>query len=301
MATKFSGGTYVNTTFAPDSRANLIANVVASLNTAGWSNVGTVNTSFALLQTAQDPDSNNQGRVMLSANGSTCVQVTISNVSNTKIQVANTINGIQLLQPASAKTWRILASRYRFEIFTPGSTAAREFAMAGILWIPTPYQGVITEAIYAQGNAVNDGDTSLRNSFRTYMLNKGNNAGIINGNLMEVNNVGYNYSGGHQLRLPCSTVLGSSDSGIACQQNMYRWHDNALDMADPLMGWSTSDISGEALIRGQLYDWVVISDTFTSDSTDSWNDGGAHNFFCLMSYAGSGGNAPRGSFWVAYS
>src|ERR1044071_8307017 len=151
MSTVFSGGTYVNTTFTGDTKANIISNIQTQLTNAGWTVVSGGGTTNLLMQTALGADGYNQGRVRFKDNSGSCVQVTLENVSGTKTQTLNTTTGGNLL-PAAAKTFRILASKYRFECFTPGTSLAREVVYAGILAIPTPYVGVITEAIYMGSN-----------------------------------------------------------------------------------------------------------------------------------------------------
>ena len=323
MSTVFSGGTYVNNgSLDGSSKNNLIFagasgnNIQSALTTAGWSVVSGSGTNNLLMQSAQDPVTLNRGRVRFKDNGGTCVQVTIENVSGSQVQTSSTTHGGNLL-PGASKVFRILASKYRFEIFTAGTSQPREFVCAGILWIPAPYQGVITECIYMQGNAISDTDTgttrlSFRNSFSansgsSSSSNQSNAATILNGAISETFNSATNYPGTPGFRIPGPSGLGAWFNGsIQPYQNAYRWHDLALDQADALMAFDITNNPpiGEALIRGQVYDWTILSDVFTLDSTDSWSDGGtSHNFYCLMNQIGgvTSSAATRGSIWVAYS
>jgi hypothetical protein len=304
MATKFSGGTYVNTTFTGGTKANIISAFETQLVNAGWTVVSGSGTTNLLMQTAQDGTTLNQGRVRFKDNSGTCVQVTIESVSGTPAQTQSSGVGCHLL-PASAKTFRILASKYRVECFVPGVSAAREFICAGILWIPTPYQAVVTEAIYMQGNSLSDTSTTIPASFRTLLGMSpnaaGNQAAIVNGSLMQHPNGDSNaYPGDIILRVPAGSYYGNYTGTPASGPiNAYRWHDNALDMADPLMAWGALYTS-EALIRGQVYDWTVISDSFTVDLTDTWTDGGSsHDWWALTGSSIGSGNNPRGTIWVA--
>jgi hypothetical protein len=259
------------------------------------------------MQTAQDPVTGNRGRVRFKDNGGNCVQVTIENVSGSKAQVQNTSTGGHLLV-AAGKVYRILASKYRFEIFTPGASPVREYVCAGILWIPSPYQGIITEAIYMQGNG--DGDSStqspkncFRNSFSSGQGSTGqsNTAFILNGSLLDGNGNFYSSSGALLLIVSVSGHWTGYQLGASYVMNGYRWHDLAVMQSDPLMASAIVSYTDEALVRGQVYDWTILSEFFPIDSIDSWIDGGSnHNFFCMMGFAGDQNN-PRGSIWVAYS
>ena len=310
MATKFSGGTYVNTTFVGGTKTNICNNMETQLVNAGWTVISGTGTTNVLLQSAADPTTGNQGRVRFKDNGGSCVQVTIENVSGTKVLTSSTTSGAHLL-PATSKTFRVLASKYRFEVFTPGVSAAREFVCAGILWIPTPYQGVITEAIYLQGNGLSDSDTAIRFSFRTSLSPavgvSGNlgavSCGICNNNMQVNGNSGQSYMSDVQLRVPTCASLGSYTQGTAPgHANLYRWHDGALDMADALMGWGNSAVSDEAFIRGQVYDWTIVGDNLPVDVTGTWSDGGSsHDWWALT--GGNTGNSSlvRGTILVATS
>jgi hypothetical protein len=47
---------------------------------------------------------------------------------------------------------------------------------------------------------------------------------------------------------------------------------------EPLIAWPTSATGGEPLIRGQLWDAVVIHDTFAGDTTTTFD---SHNWIAL--------------------
>lgn len=313
MSTVFSGGTYVNSTCDGSSKTNLIyggassANIQARLTTAGWSVISGSGSTNLLMQSAADPTTGLQMRARFKDNTGSCVQVSIENVSGSKASTNTTTMGGHLLCGAG-KTYKILASRYRFEIFTPSPTPAREFVCAGMLWVTAPYQGVITEAIYMSCNSTTDSATTTIDSFRTCWGVAGSNssaawAAIVNGSLTEsFPNTNQACSGMPQLRVPVIGYGGGYGSGgPQGNQNGYRWHDLALDQSDALMAFATTSNISEALIRGQVYDWTALSDAMSIDTTDSWNDGGSsHNFYCLMSQAGGNG-VPKGSIWVAYS
>lgn len=49
-------------------------------------------------------------------------------------------------------------------------------------------------------------------------------------------------------------------------------------MLEPLIAWPTSSTGGEPPIRGQLWDSVVIQDTFAGDTTTTFD---SHNRIAL--------------------
>jgi hypothetical protein len=305
MAIVYSGGTYVSTTFAGTTKAAIITALQTQLTNAGWTVISGSGTTNLLMQTAQDPTTHNQGRVRFKDNSGTCVQVTIENVSGTATEPLSTTNGGNLI-PGSSLTYRIIATKYQFFCFVAGSYAvARRFVCAGIIWIPSFLQGVITEDIYMLSDSQSDTDTtttnayfrnSLNGSINTAAQNSPNQASIVNGSLMEnASNNNANWGLLH-LIVPYNSDIQNNASG-------YRYHDLSVMISEPLLAHGTSSASDEALIRGQLYDCCVLSDTFTIDSTTSITDSGtAHTFWNLTAPAnvGTTQNA-RGSLFVATS
>ena len=61
------------------------------------------------------------------------------------------------------------------------------------------------------------------------------------------------------------------------QTGMHR-HDGSALMLEPLIAWPTSSTGGEPPIRGQLWDSVVIQDTFAGDTTTTFD---SHNRIAL--------------------
>ena len=310
MAIQYSGGTYINTTFLGDTKTDIITALQTQLTAAGWTVVSGSGTTNLLMQTAQASGSNNQGRVRFKDNGGACVQVTIENVSGSAAQTQDANHGGNLI-PGASLTYRVIASKFQFFCFVPGSSnTSRRFVCAGITAIPSFLQGVITENIYLQCDSDNDTDTSTRASFRTclgssedtYGSGAGNNASIVNGSLRDSSNqYGQTNLGDLQLVVPGST---QSRSGVT-PANAYRWHDLSVQISEPLLAHGTANVSDEAIIRGQLYDCCVMSDAFAIDTTTSFADQGAtHAFWGITALnAGLTGSptVARGSLFVATS
>ena len=302
MSIQYSGGTYVSTTFLGDTKADIISALQTQLTNAGWSVVSGSGTTNLLMQTAQASGSNNQGRVRFKDNGGTCVQVTIENVSGSAVQTQSTTHGGNLM-PGASTTYRI-----QFFCFVPGPSAAGQFVCAGILYVPSFLQGVVTEAIYMCSNAQNDSGTlgaCFRNSLScttcnaTY--NPGNHASIVNGSLYDHSNSSSNYTADITLIVPQSAYAVPGQTSF--YQSAYRYHDLSCQIVEPLLAVGAANQNDEALIRGQLYDCRIMTDVFTIDTGTSFSDGGtSHNFWCLTGSNSAGNNqAVRGSLWVATS
>jgi len=317
MATAFSGGTYVNTTFTGSSKSAIISAIQTQLTNAGWSVASGGGTTNLLMKTALGADGSNQICVRFKDNSGTCVQVTLENVAGTLVQANNTSTGGNLWP--NSQTYTILASKYRFEIFT-SSKSARECVMAGILFIPSAMTSTVTTAAYLMCNSQSDTDTTGRSCMFYTMdccqnatfggfsqAGQGNTCCIVNSTKSEKNGAGNNfYSIAPVLVVPANSSINASysDSGGNSTNGAYRWFGGLIIGADPLMalGTTTAD-NGEAQICGQPYDWTVLRSNIAAGTTDSWSDGGSsHNFYCLNA-AGGGqtSSALPGTIWVAYS
>src|SRR5262245_28096465 len=144
MAIQYAGGTIVNSvlTQSAGTRAELAQWIRDQLVLAGWTSTGTATDYQITCVTSTGGNLN--GRVVMYDPGSgSCARLKFSNVAATKVQT-----GDLFLLPATSKQWRIIANKYQFFVFAPGTSAAREFACGGVLFLPSFLQGVITECIW---------------------------------------------------------------------------------------------------------------------------------------------------------
>jgi len=66
----------------------------------------------------------------------------------------------------------------------------------------------------------------------------------------------------------------------------YRWEDSTLLLYEPLVGWATgSASSNEGRIKGQLWDAMVVSGTWTSETTVSFD---GHTWIAITDSAATG-------------
>jgi hypothetical protein len=269
-AIQYSGGTVVNTTFSNSSsptRLEIVTGLVTALNTAGWTTIS--GTTDVILASATTPTATNQIRVeVLDPGSGNCAQVKIQNTTGVLIS-----QGFYLL-PGALKTWVVIANQYNFAIFTLGNSAPREFVMAGTLYIPTFLNGVIVGDLgWIQGNALDDGDTNTKGSFKNALGVPCNDnfrgvwSAILNNSLL-------NFSGSTEN----SEMLLVPTLGARLNNNLYpqQWHDGTYLVSDPLLAFGIVSTSDVALIRGQIHNAIVVSggglaqDSTVTIDTHTW-------------------------------
>jgi hypothetical protein len=131
----------------------------SNINTSG-SQSGThkLNAESMLLESATQANVTHPIRVRLKDNRGNCIQVSIENQAGSVVGGSSTGAGGNLL-PAAAKTFRMIATQYHFLCFTPATSAAREFVMAGMLYVPSFLTG-ITDHGYMFCNSFSDGNSA---------------------------------------------------------------------------------------------------------------------------------------------
>lgn len=217
-------------------------------------------------------------RLRLQDNGGTCITFSIENSTSSLAGGNSTTSGGQLNPGSGAITYRIIANKYQAFIFQPSVTPGRGFVSFGTPYLPTFLQGVLTECSWMSSNAQSDTDTTARNSFRNTLnwvsVAGGNVQGIANTNLGEIDN-SVNSQWGAPCIFPPGAVL---NSGINTLTGLI-WTDQSALMSEPLIAWGTSMTNGsqsaaigfQALLRGQLWDAVVICNIFTGDTTTTFD------------------------------
>ena len=279
-----------------------------NINTSGGSPSGThtLNTESFLLESATQSNVTNPIRVRLIDNRANCIQVHIENQAGTvkSGSQTNSSSGGSLL-PATSKTFRVLATRYHFLCFTPGASAAREFVMAGMPYVPSLLTSV-TDIGYMFSNCDYDGSGYNRCSIRYGpSLTWGGSAGgsgsanvevLYNASFLE----NYSNAGNAQtVGFPNLLITNVSDVSPLGRLCHYRWANDDIDTSDVLVSSGLGSTSDEAKIKGQLFDMIFIADAFAGDSTDTFN---SHTWWNVTANnTGSAGGIARGGIWVATS
>lgn len=106
---QYSGGTLINRTFAPASRADWVGNVTQALCDAGWTTIsGSCGSTSAGVDIKLETAANNNGAKIrfrfLDPGSGNCAQVTMKNVAETI-----TSQAMFALPSAGGGTWRVIA------------------------------------------------------------------------------------------------------------------------------------------------------------------------------------------------
>lgn len=262
---QYAGGTNVNSTFTQvsGSRQELIGAIETALTTAGWSTLSGAGSGDVLMRSAATP-AGLQCRVRLYEGVSTTVEIYFSNGTGT----ATASTPIYLL-PAAAETWRVVANRYQLFVFTVSSTTvARKWLAGGVPYVPS-FSGVV-EAVWSHGNSDNSGN--YRSSFRTVLSLQFNNttgAGSPPCMWHLVNGTHWGGCGGNspnQQGWPTLVVPAAADLRFA-DVSGYRWYDDSSLIVEPLIAWGISGNTNERRLIGQLWDAVIVTDAFFSETT----------------------------------
>jgi hypothetical protein len=260
----------------------MVANITAQLSAAGWS--GTPGSGDVTMTSA----AGNQGqqiqfRIFDPGSGN-CAQCQIKHPSGSPV------SQIGFLLPSG--TWRIIATKFHFFAFVTGSAnrgSPRGFVSAGVLYVPSFIAlaaGNTVAWLYCNGTT--DTDATTHTSWRTVLVQPydgsftcGHWTGLYFTTLCEGSGMS------SQLGGPSIPIWqgGYRQSGSA-NEVAYRWEDQTQMAYEPLVSWGTGGSTGlEGRIKGQIYDGVVISGSWTSESSISLD---GHTWLALTDQAGAG-------------
>jgi hypothetical protein len=262
MSIQYSGGTLINRTFTPSTRADWVNNVTQALSDAGWTTIsGTPGSgSDVKLETAAGNNGQKIRFRFFDPGSGNCAQVTMKNVAETF-----TSQIIYCLPAAGSGQWRITANKFHFFAFATGSasaTAQRATAMGGTAYTFPMTNGDNVSFGWLVGSGSSDGDTNTRGGFRkslraafvsTSCLFSG-----INGSVF-LECTGSNVAG--------NVTISGWQGGSSSADNNYRWEDNTLPVYEALIGWATGTTNtNESKLKGQLYDACVMNGSFAGES-----------------------------------
>ena len=278
--------------FTGDTKSTLISGIEVGLLASSWTEISRTAGVDITFQSVATPQSN-QIQVRVWDDGtSNCVRVRLSNVAGTLVQ-----SGSCFLFPAASKVWRIVSSGYQFACWVPTSTSARDFVICSALYIPGFLNSgapPLTTAAIVMGNANSDIDATTRGSFRTCLSGRDVTGGLCNG-FGILNGASVEWAGGSTpyCGTPAVALLQSSET-LFTTGNL--WHDGSCAVPEPLIAWGSPAISNPAMIRGQLWDAMIATDSFPMDETTVFD---GHNWVNLTNNnAGTDGQQMAGSLWV---
>lgn len=295
MAIQYAGGTLINTTTVVTSMATLHAAIDSALTGAGWT-ITTTTSSTDKIYRSVATAAGNQIKVRVWT-GTNCVRIRMMNTAETIAQTDSCY-----LYPSTSTSYQIIANRYQFVIFVPGSVSSRNFVIASSIYIPPHLVSFgLTTAAIILGDGQTDTDTSNSvGSFRTTLNARGDTgfAPSQGWSILNSTAVDYNAIAADSNSHPGLPALVSFQSSAIHEVSGYRWHDNSALIVEPLIAWGAPDIDEEAKIRGQLWDSVIVTESFPQDTTATID---SRTFFNLTNNCDGSATLPasmRGSLWV---
>lgn len=220
-------------------------------------------------------------RIRIADYNGLCINFCIEDATSTNVTGTGGNNGGCIFPNAGGTTYRIVANAYQCFIWAPTVTPSRGFVGFGCLYVPSFLTGV-TCAAWLGSNCQSDTDTTVRQGFRTYFSYSASSVGCATCQAINNANV-LDQSGGAGGDNQSGTLFWSTSSlasyTFGSSQTGNHWTDGSALMTEPLM-FSANSASGtlESLIRGQLWDAVVVNDTFTGDTTTTF---AGHNWICI--------------------
>lgn len=301
MALVYAGGTYVNTTFTGDTIAHIITALETQLVNAGWSVISGSGTTNVLFQSATQSGVTNPIRVRVKTNSGTCAAVSLENQAGTLASTSSTTAG-GLLLPVAAQTMRVIATKYWFCCFVPGSAAARTFVYAGMPYVDSSFLTSVTDIGVMFSNCFTEASAGVATSFRSHPAissvssSEANYALIYNTSLLQNNNTATttsnNSAGAPDVLLTCAPAGAQTTTA-----RNYRWANDDLVTSDVLVGWGLTSTGDEAKIRGQFFDMVYVAEAATIDTSSAFPATG-HTFYNLTNNFTQTTANPRGGMWV---
>lgn len=268
MSIQYAGGTIVNTTFVSDgTRGNLISNLNTQLKNAGWTIVSGDGTGDVLVQSATTPAGLFIRFRLYDPGANNCAQITMKNNGTP----AALTSSIAYVLPTNGKTFRIIANKYQFFMFSSGATyrkTNREIVMGGV-----PYMWDFNVAVLLSDfqcgwfvyNGESDTDVAAKSTWRDclsfYTSSNKTASSLLMNNML--NYTTYNHAS-PAISLPMFIEVYSNYG--------YRLLDNSTTINEAIIGWA-SGIANNTEIKfiGMLWDALVHGAVAAGESTISFD------------------------------
>ena len=179
---------------------------------------------------------------------------------------ATLIGQLNFLYPSTTgTTFRKCCNKYQCFIWQPGSTTARYHVAFGVPYVWSFLSAsLVGDCGWICGDSINDTGTStvnFRRCLRTQDSGGNNRTTVITGaTLLNLSQSGCNAS----IQLIGVHGLGYTNPNGGCT-----FADGSMIVTEPMIGWGYQNSSDNAVIRGQLWDAVVLGSNFAADGTIS--------------------------------
>lgn len=274
MSFQYTGGTIVYSTFTGTSRASIVENSVVHMTSAGWTEVvgtSTVGNRWYDSATTPAPQSLNCRVRIYDPGTGTCARAVFRSQDELQIGIDH------YLEPLAGRIFTIVAYKHQICMFVAQSLAARTFVMGGVPFLETfltTGASAITQAIWSQGNASSDTDTTAEESFRT----RGHARGGRTWNTL--NTTAWNTAGGGGAigtqRLLVN-IRGNNGDGTNLDEPTY-WHNDYATKIPARICWGPTASSVAAEINGQLWGGAVICKDYPMETVATFD---SHNWIAI--------------------
>jgi hypothetical protein len=259
----------------------------AAITTSGsQSGVQTVNFEL-LMQTATTPQGCNlRARIRDNGSGVSAIGISIESSDGVKVGANDGSSHGGVLTPASGKIWHICANQYQFALWVDGDyNSSNEFCL-----VSCPYLFSFLAGITYYGFLISSNNGAGCNGDWRYSVN---NAGVSNNNISAYQvlynqnlvdqvygAIGPYYTGPPTLLIAYSPYVSLVSGGL-----VWRYGNGDAMTLDPLLCWGLTGYGDESMVRGQLWDAVIVTDQFLGDYTCTFD---THNWIALTSSQTSG-------------
>lgn len=272
MSIQYAGGTNVDTTYTADgTQQALISAIEDAMNTAGWTTLSGHHGATIVLQSASTPNSNSIcARLKTTANN--CATIELLNAA------ANQITAASYLLPTNGVNYRFMVCRYQVFIFVPGSVISRYTVQFGVPYVP-PFlaSSIVGECGWIKGDNTGDAGQACQ-SFRTALgVNSAyaKSSIILNGTVLNI-----------QSNTPTGNVILLYPQVYGGGTLTRQWHDGSYLLWEPYLLSGITGTNDTVLIRGQLWDSIIVGQQQVADATYTI-DGHTFRVFTIGDNTGS--------------
>jgi hypothetical protein len=159
----------------------------------------------------------------------------------------------------------------------------------------------LTTAAFILGDGGSDTDTTnMTGSFRTTLNSRGISGYAPSQGWTLLNSTAVNYNGlsADSSAHPGLPALVTFQSSAMHSVSGYRWHDDSALIVEPLIAWGAPTVDSEARLRGQLWDAIVVTESYPADSTSLID---SHTFYSITNNNDGNATLPasmRGTLFV---
>lgn len=306
----YSGNSFTATVTATGTKQDLIDDIETALlnggGGAGWTTISGSGTTDLLMASGTTAQSL-QIYARFKDNSGTGIQVYLESTDGSLKPASYTTSNGGTLLATNLLSYKVVASKYQFLIYTANATTSRQFVWVGMPYLNTTLAANITRAGWMVSSAASDSDGTSRCHLRNAAAMACNafNAApnyelMVNSSWWEnANDIGGNTNSAIGApRLLLGGITSDLNYTISSATG-YRWRTAtpSIVTSDVLVAWGSTGTTAESMINGQLFDCLFIADSQPINTTSTFD---SHDWINITnSNTGSGSNYVRGGVWCS--